>query len=198
MYEYISGILTELTPSYAVIETKDGTGWLINISLNTFSQIEGKKECKLFTHHIQREDSQTLFGFAEKTEREVFKMLLDVSGIGPNTARVILSSMTVEEFQRAVVREDAKMISRVKGIGAKTAQRLVIDLKDKVQKLGISGGSVPAGMLTDGEQREEAVSALVMLGYPKVQAEKGADSALKQNPAMSAEDIIKFVLRNFK
>jgi Holliday junction DNA helicase RuvA len=199
MYEYITGLLTELTPSYTVLETKDGIGWLINISLNTFSKIEGKKECKLFTLHIQREDSQTLFGFAEKQEREVFKMLLDVSGIGPNTARVILSSMSVGELQNAVIQENAKMISRVKGIGAKTAQRLVIDLKDKIQKLGVlENGSVQGTSLSNSVQREEAVSALVMLGYPKPQAEKGADSALKQNPSMSAEEIIKFVLRNVK
>ncbi|MBQ3657297.1 MAG: Holliday junction branch migration protein RuvA [Bacteroidales bacterium] len=199
MYEYITGLLTDLTPSYAVIETKDGVGWLINISLSTFSQIEGKKECKLFVFHIQREDSQTLFGFFDKTEREVFKMLLDVSGIGPNTARVILSSMSVAELQSAISREDSKMISRVKGIGAKTAQRLVIDLKDKIQKIGISDISVSGiQAIGNSEQRDEAVSALIMLGYPKTQAEKGADMALKQNPGMSAEDIIKFALRNVK
>jgi Holliday junction DNA helicase RuvA len=199
MYEYITGLLTDLTPSYAVIETKDGIGWLINISLSTFSEIEGKKECKLFVYHIQREDAQTLFGFFDKTEREVFKMLLDVSGIGPNTARIILSSMSVSELQSAVSREDSKMISRVKGIGAKTAQRLVIDLKDKIQKLGISEITVTgAKSAINSEQREEAISALIMLGYPKAQAEKGADAALKQNPSMSAEDIIKFALRNVK
>ncbi len=126
-------------------------------------------------------------------------MLLDVSGIGPNTARVILSSMSVGELQSAVSREDSKMISRVKGIGAKTAQRLVIDLKDKIQKLGISDISAASAITAvNSQQREEAVSALIMLGYPKAQAEKGADAALKQNPKMSAEDIIKFALRNVK
>ena len=200
MYEYITGLLTDLTPSYAIIETKDGVGWLINISLSTFTQIEGKKECKLFVYHIQREDAQTLFGFFDKTEREVFKMLLDVSGVGPNTARVILSSMSVLELENAVSREDSKMISRVKGIGTKTAQKIVIELKGKIQKIGLSSENVSAEEkpFANSLEREEAVSALVMLGYPKSQAEKGADMALKQNPTMSAEDIIKFALRNVK
>ena len=199
MYEYIKGILAELTPSYAVVETTDGLARLINISLSTFSELEGKKDCKLFLHHIQREDVQQLYGFFDKTERQVFRLLLDVSGIGPNTARVILSTMKPQELQRAVMQEDSKTISRVKGIGAKTAQRVVIDLKDKISKLGeIEISGVQNSPQINSLQREEAVAALIMLGYPKNQAEKGADTALKKNPAMKAEDIIKFALREVK
>lgn len=198
MYDYISGILAELTPSYAVIENGGGIGWLINISLNTFSLIEGKKDCKLYVVHIVREDSQMLYGFSDKSEREIFKMLIDVSGIGPNTARVILSSMSPAELQSAILQEDAKSIARVKGIGAKTAQRLVIDLKDKIKKADLQDSGSVSGLQATGTHREEALAALVMLGYQKAQAEKAVDMALKSSPQMSTEDLIKFALRNVK
>lgn len=198
MYDYISGLLAELTPSYAVVENGGGIGWLINISLNTFSLIEGKKDVKLYVVHIVREDAQQLYGFADKGEREIFRMLIDVSGIGPNTARVILSSMSPSELQAAVLQEDAKLISRVKGIGAKTAQRLVIDLKDKIKKADLMDAGATGGLQATGTHREEALAALVMLGYQKAQAEKAVDMALKQSPQMSTEDLIKFALRNVK
>jgi len=198
MYDYISGILTELTPSYAVVENASGIGWLINISLNTYSAIEKLQNVKLYVHHVVREDAQLLFGFADKSEREIFRMLIDVSGIGPNTARVILSSLSPSELQTAVLQEDSRTISRVKGIGAKTAQRLVIDLKDKIAKAGNVSVSASQGIKATSEQREEALSALVMLGYQKGQAEKAVDAALKENPSMSAENLIKYALRNVK
>jgi Holliday junction DNA helicase RuvA len=198
MYDYISGILTELTPSYAVVENASGIGWLINISLNTYSAIEKLQNVKLYVHHVVREDAQLLFGFADKSEREIFRMLIDVSGIGPNTARVILSSLSPLELQTAVLQEDSRTISRVKGIGAKTAQRLVIDLKDKIAKAGNVSVSASQGIKATSEQREEALSALVMLGYQKGQAEKAVDAALKENPSMSAENLIKYALRNVK
>lgn len=198
MYEYIAGILTELTPSYAVVENASGIGWLINISLNTYSAIEKQHNVKLYVHHVVREDAQLLFGFADKAEREIFRMLIDVSGIGPNTARVILSSLSPSELQTAVLQEDARAISRVKGIGAKTAQRLVIELKDKIAKAGNVAPTVSQGLKTASLQREEALSALVMLGYQKSQAEKAVDAALKENPSMSAENLIKYALRNVK
>lgn len=199
MYEYLSGILAELTPSYAVVENGGGIGWFVNISLNTFSQLEGQQKVKLFVHHVVREDAQLLFGFADKSEREIFRMLIEVSGIGPNTARVILSSMSPAELQAAVLQEDAKTISKVKGIGAKTAQRLVIDLKDKIRKADTSDSlSGITNMQATGTHREEALAALVMLGYQKSQADKAVDMALKQDPRMSTEDLIKFALRNVK
>ncbi|MCQ2253316.1 MAG: Holliday junction branch migration protein RuvA [Bacteroidales bacterium] len=199
MYEYLSGILAELTPSYAVVENGGGIGWFVNISLNTFSQLEGQQKVKLFVHHVVREDAQLLFGFADKSEREIFRMLIEVSGIGPNTARVILSSMSPAELQAAVLQEDAKTISKVKGIGAKTAQRLVIDLKDKIRKADTSDSlSGITNMHATGTHREEALAALVMLGYQKSQADKAIDMALKQDPRMSTEDLIKFALRNVK
>lgn len=198
MYDYISGILTELNPSYAVVENAGGIGWLINISLNTYSAIEKQEKVKLYVHHVVREDAQQLFGFADRQEREVFRMLIDVSGIGPNTARVILSSLSPAELQSAILNEDAKTISRVKGIGAKTAQRVVIDLKDKIGKL--LGDTTPAAQNAKAisPHRDEAIAALVMLGYPKQQAEKAVELALKNEPAMSAENLIKFALRNVK
>ena len=198
MYEYISGLLSELTPSYAVVENAGGIGWLINISLNTYSAIEHQEKVKLYVHHVVREDAQLLFGFADKTEREIFRLLIDVSGIGPNTARVILSSMSPAELQTAILNEDAKMISRVKGIGAKTAQRVVIDLKDKIGKA--LGDAMIATQTAKGisPHRDEAIAALVMLGYQKAQAEKAVELALSKEPSMSAEDLIKFALRNVK
>ena len=198
MYDYIAGILAELNPSYAVVENAGGIGWLVNISLNTYSAIEHQEKVKLYVHHVVREDAQLLFGFVDKGEREIFRMLIDVSGIGPNTARVILSSMSPAELQNAVLNEDAKMISRVKGIGAKTAQRLVIDLKDKIGKAeNIAVNSAQKSSIAS-PHRDEAIAALVMLGYQKAQAEKAVEAALSKEPSMSAEDLIKFALRNVK
>ncbi len=198
MYEYISGLLSELTPSYAVVENAGGIGWLINISLNTYSAIEHQEKVKLYVHHVVREDAQLLFGFADKQEREIFRMLIEVSGIGPNTARVILSSMSPSELQSAIINEDAKLISRVKGIGAKTAQRLVIDLKDKIGKALGDAAVALQNVKAISPHRDEAVAALVMLGYQKAQAEKAVELALSKEPSMSAEDLIKFALRNVK
>ena len=198
MYEYISGLLSELTPSYAVVENAGGIGWLINISLNTYSAIEHQEKVKLYVHHVVREDAQLLFGFADKQEREIFRMLIEVSGIGPNTARVILSSMSPSELQSAILNEDAKLISRVKGIGAKTAQRLVIDLKDKIGKALGDAAVALQNVKSISPHRDEAIAALVMLGYQKQQAEKAVELALSKEPNMSAEDLIKFALRNVK
>lgn len=199
MYEYISGILAELNPSYAVVENAGGIGWLINISLNTYSLIENQEKVKLYVHHVVREDAQLLFGFADKSEREIFRMLIDVSGIGPNTARVILSSMSPAELQAAILQENAKLIGKVKGIGPKTAQRVVIELKDKIAKADVmDSGAGSSGVQATGTHREEALAALVMLGYQKAQADKAIDQALASDPRMSTEDLIKFALRNVK
>ena len=193
MYEYITGKLSELTPSYAVVDN-NGVGFLINITLNTYAALEGKADVKLFIHQVIREDANILFGFADKYEREIFRYLLDVSGVGPNTARVVLSSMSPAELQNAVVSEDAKLIGRVKGIGPKTAQRIVIDLKDKLKKTA-SNVDISA-VSPQNANREEAIAALVMLGYPKAIAEKTVGAILKSNPTLSAEDLIKQALRS--
>ena len=194
MYEYITGKLAELTPSYAVIDN-NGIGWLVNISLNTFSALEGKSDCKVLIHQVIREDANILYGFADAFEREVFRMLIDVSGVGPNTARVVLSSMSPVELQNAVIQEDAKLIGKVKGIGPKTAQRIVIDLKDKIKKSGATVAGVTS-VSPQNMHRDEALAALVMLGYQKAAAEKAVDAALKHNPSLSAEDLIKLALRS--
>ncbi|MCQ2973693.1 MAG: Holliday junction branch migration protein RuvA [Bacteroidales bacterium] len=194
MYEYIIGQLIELTPSYIIVEN-NGIGWYINISLNTYSQLEGQKDCKIYLHQVIREDANILFGFFEKSEREIFRMLIEVSGVGPNTARVILSSMSPQELQEAISREDSKLISKVKGIGPKTAQRIVIDLKDKIAKaeLGDLPNSISLGV---NAYKEEAISALMILGYQKALAEKAIDSALKVNPSLSTEELIKIALKS--
>ena len=193
MYEYIIGKLSDLTPSYAVVDN-NGVGFLINITLNTFSALEGKADVKLFIHQVIREDANILYGFADKYEREIFRSLLDVSGVGPNTARVVLSSMSPAELQNAVVSEDAKLIGRVKGIGPKTAQRIVIDLKDKLKKS--AAGVDIVSVSPQNANREEAIAALVMLGYPKAAAEKVVGAVLKASPSLSAEDLIKQALRS--
>lgn len=199
MYEYISGILSELTPSYAVVENAGGIGWLINISLNTYSAIEKLEKVKLYVYYnVVMNDAPQLYGFATKEEREAFKLLISVSGIGANTARVILSSMTPAELQTAILNEDDKAISRFKGIGAKTALRAVVDLKDKISKVFGNANIATQSAKAISPHREEALAALVMLGYQKAQAEKAVELALKQNPSMSAEDLIKFALRNVK
>ncbi len=198
MYEYIYGILVELNPNYAVIDC-NGVGWLINISLYTFSKLEGSKNAKLYVQPVIREDAQLLYGFFDKNEREIFKLLCSVSGIGPNTARIILSSMNPEELKTAIQSEDVNSVKRIKGIGAKTAQRLVIELKDKMDKIGIDISSSTQGNATKttaNPNREEALAALVMLGYPKNIAEKSLDTAIKTNPAMSTEDLIKYALKH--
>ena len=199
MYEYIAGILAELTPSYAVVENAGGIGWLVNISLNTYSAIEHQEKVKLYVHYnVVMNDAPQLYGFATKEEREVFRLLISVSGIGANTARIILSSMSPSELQSAIINEDAKLISRVKGIGAKTAQRVVIDLKDKIGKALGDSAIALQNVKSISPHRDEAVAALVMLGYQKLQAEKAVELALSKEPSMSAEDLIKFALRNVK
>lgn len=194
MYDYISGKIVDLTPSFVVVDNH-GIGWQINISLNTYAALENQSEVKIYVCQVIRDDAHILFGFAQKQERELFTMLTGVPGIGPNTARMILSSLSAVELQNAVLSEDINTIKRIKGIGLKTAQRLIIDLKDKLKKADFVNES---GLMSNpaGQRREESVSALVMLGFLKPAAEKNVDAALASKPDMSTEDIIKFALRN--
>ena len=191
MYSFISGTVVEKNPTYVVLDNQ-GIGYLINISLNTFTAIGEQQHVKLFVHLAIREDAHTLYGFYTEAERELFLQLITVSGVGCNTARLILSSMTVKEAVDAIATNNIRMIQGVKGIGAKTAQRIVVDLHDKVGKLEAGGEISPAGNNT---LKDEALSALMVLGFNKMSIEKVLDKLLKQMENPSVEDLIKESLR---
>jgi Holliday junction DNA helicase RuvA len=191
MYEYIKGNITELTPAYAVVET-GGIGYFINISLQTYSQIcNHKSDVRLLLHYIVREDAQLLFGFFDDDERNVFRLLLSVNGIGANTARMMLSSITSQEVRMAIEKDDISKLKSVKGIGLKTAQRIVVDLKDKISK-------APAGNIfvsADNLVRSEAISAMITLGFSKNAVEKCIDALLSKEPDLNVESLIKQALK---
>ena len=168
MYEFIKGKIAELNPAYVIVETND-VGYFVNITLNTYSQLNNKQECKIFIHQVVREDANILFGFYEKVEREVFRQLISVSGVGPNTGRMMLSSMTAEEIQSAILHNDVVLLKSIKGIGAKTAQRIILDLKDKLAKLD---KSEEIFISESNRIKVEALSALEILGFSKNSVEK--------------------------
>ena len=174
MIEYIKGELTELSPAMATVEAA-GVGYGLNISLTTFSAIQGKKEVKLYVYESIREDAHVLFGFVSKKEREMFELLITVSGVGPNTARMMLSSMSVAELCNAISRGDERLIKGIKGIGKMTAQRIIVDLRDKIVALGITD-EIPAGGTmaapVNNAVKDEAVSALTMLGFAPAPTQK--------------------------
>jgi Holliday junction DNA helicase RuvA len=192
MYEYIKGIVAEITPTYVVVEA-GGVGYAVNISLQTYSSVGSLKEMQLWIHHIVREDAELLFGFFEKEEREIFRLLIGVSGVGPNTARMILSSLTSGEVRTAIMQDDIRKLQSIKGIGMKTAQRLVVELKDKIVKTvgtaTIAGGASVVGL------HEEALSALVMLGFAKAPADKVLTGLLREKQQISLEELIKAALK---
>lgn len=199
MIEYIKGELTELTPAMAVVECS-GVGYGISISLNTYSAIQGKKTCKLYIYEAIREDAYVLYGFAEKQEREIFLLLISVSGIGGNTARMILSALSPAELVNVISTENANLLKTVKGIGLKTAQRVIVDLKDKIKTMGASaaGGSAVGGMLlqaANAEVQEEAVAALTMLGFAAAPSQKVVLAILKEEPEAPVEKVIKLALK---
>jgi Holliday junction DNA helicase RuvA len=191
MYEYIRGTIAEINPASIVIEVS-GIGYFANISLNTYSKLNGKKEAKLLLHQVVREDAHILFGFSEKSERELFRNLISVNGVGPSTAIVMLSSLNPEELIAAVTTENVVVLKGVKGIGAKTAQRIIIDLKDKLGKLSESG---QISLSADNTIRNEALSALVMLGFVKRDAEKTVTKILQEQPESTVESVIKQALK---
>lgn len=193
MYNYIRGKLDEATPAYAVVDC-GGVGYLLEISVNTYSQIKDLDEVKLLVHEVVREDAHLLMGFYSEAERQMFRLLIGVNGVGAATARIMLSSLTVDELTRAILDQDVKRVQKVKGIGAKTAQRILLELRDKVDPFatGLPAGS--AGAATSGGNAEEALSALVMLGFPKTAAEKVLDKVCGANPGASVEDLIKLTL----
>ena len=190
MYEFIKGIVAELTPTYVVIETGN-IGYAINISLQTYGHIGQQKQVELWLHHIVREDTEQLYGFFEKEERSVFRLLIGVSGVGPNTARMILSSLSSAEVSAAIQQDNVRKLQSIKGIGLKTAQRMVIDLKDKIGRATLS---VTDSIGSFG-QHEEALSALIMLGFSKAPAEKALQTLLRENAAYSTEELIKAALK---
>lgn len=191
MYEYIQGKIKELTPTYVVIET-GGIGYLINVSLNTFSKLQGKSEAQIFLHPVIREDTHLLYGFSDPDEREIFRRLISVSGIGANTARMILSSMKPMEVRQAIVSGNVSLLKSIKGIGAKSAERIIVDLKDKV---GTIEEDIQIVQLVDNTLQKEALSALEILGFSKKQSEKIVAKLLVQNPSLSVEDLIKQALK---
>jgi len=198
MYEYIAGLLVEISPSEAVVEAC-GVGYKLQISLGTFSVLQSLQgqEVKVFTFHQVREDDETLYGFASKDERAVFTALLSVNGVGPGSARMILSAMSTEEVKTAILGDDVNRFKSVKGIGLKTAQRIILELKDKIGKVG-GDGSLLDGILSSSVPgvREEAQSALVLLGFAKPAVEKVITSILKENPSASLEELIKKALKS--
>ena len=191
MYAYISGRIAEITPAYAIVDNH-GVGYFINITLNTFTAIGEQTEVRLYTHLQVLEDAHNLFGFYTVKERDMFELLISVSGVGCNTARLILSSLTVNELSTAIANEDTRTIQAVKGIGGKTAQRLIVDLKDKVKKTEFTEEVVGS---VDNTLKNEALSALVILGFSKNAASKALDKLLKQSPDASVEVLIRDALK---
>lgn len=198
MIEYIKGEIAELGPANAVIDC-NGLGYGINISLNTYTAIQNKKECKLYIYEAIREDAYILYGFADKQERELFLLLISVSGIGGNTARMILSALTPSEIINVISTENATALKSVKGIGLKTAQRIIVDLKDKIKTGSISanaanlqGLNAPVAYV---EVQEEAIAALTMLGFAPAASQKVVVGILKEEPTMPVEQVIKVALK---
>lgn len=191
MYAFISGKVVEKSPTCVVVDN-NGIGFLINITLNTFTAIGEKAEVRLYTHEQILEDAHNLFGFASQKERDLFELLISVSGVGCNTARLILSSLTVNELSNAIANDDVKTIQAVKGIGAKTAQRIVIDLKDKLKK---SDFQTEIFDTPNNTIKAEALSALTILGFSKAAIEKALDKLIKQMPDATVEMLIKEALK---
>ncbi|MDT7832693.1 Holliday junction branch migration protein RuvA [Flavobacteriaceae bacterium S356] len=192
MITQIRGRLVEKNPTYVVVDCS-GVGYLLHISLNTFSSLPEEEAVKLYTHLSIREDAHTLYGFVSKTEREVFKLLISVSGVGPSIARTMLSSMSAEEVQQAIASDNVATIQSVKGIGAKTAQRVIVDLKDKILKtFDIDEVSISES----NTNKDEALSALEVLGFSRKQSEKVVTAILKESPESTVESLIKRALKN--
>ena len=195
MIDYIKGTIAELSPTTAVIDNH-GVGYDFEISLQTYEAFEGKEEVKVYVyHHLrQREDVELYYGFASKDERELFSLIIGVSGIGVNSARMMLSSMSCDELREAILSEDVNRIKSVKGIGLKSAQRMVLELKDKIVK-GEGADNESLFKAANGEAVEEATRALTMLGFSRPNINKAIQSILKNNPSAKVEDIIKAALK---
>ncbi len=194
MLDYIKGEITELTPAFVVLDV-NGLGYLVNISLPTYTSLNGTKEAKLFVYEVIREDAHILYGFMNRAERQLFLLLISVSGIGSNTARMIMSSYSPEEIQNMIATENVTALNAIKGIGTKTAQRIIVDLKDKILKIvGFSGESV-LSIQPNSELKNEAVAALVMLGFNAALSQKSVDQIIKKEPNLRVEQLIKLALK---
>jgi len=192
MIDYIKGTISQITPTFLTIETA-GVGYLINISLNTFTRLEGKTEFRILVHEVIREDTHQLFGFADKEERDIFRLLISVTGVGASTARMMLSSLTPSEVEKAVIGSDVNTLKSVKGIGLKTAERIIVDLRDKIGK---QPGTGEIFALADNTKREEALSALVMLGFARGVVLKALDKIVREDRNLTVEEMIKKALKN--
>lgn len=193
MIDYIKGSIEELSPTEMTLEN-NGIGYKILISLQTYERLNGIKEAKVYIHHYLREDEELYYGFATKDERELYRLLIGVSGIGAATARMMLSSLSCDEIRNAIIAEDINKIKSIKGIGLKSAQRLILELKDKV----VSGGGTDNSVLfnqTTNSSTEEATTALVLLGFTKANVTKAINAVLKEKPNASLEEIIKLALK---
>lgn len=201
MIEYVKGELADLSPAYAVVDT-GGVGYGLNITLNTYSAVQGKKEVRLHVFESIREDAYALYGFATREEREMFLLLISVSGVGANTARMILSEMTPAELCNVISSGNEKILKTVKGIGLRTAQRIIVDLKDKIVSLGIAGDAVPSpdshDAQIDKEVKDEAVGALTMLGFAPAPSAKAVVSILKEQPSLPVEQVVKLALKQIR
>lgn len=201
MIEYVKGELADVTPAYAVVDAH-GVGYGMNISLNTYTAIQGKKEARLWVYEAIREDAYVLFGFATKQERDMFLLLITVSGVGANTARMILSEMTVSEICNVISSGNERVLKSVKGIGLRTAQRIIVDLKDKIISTGVAQElSSNAGhdtAMVNNSVKDEAVGALTMLGFSPAPSAKVVVAILKQQPDLPVEQVVKLALKQIK
>jgi Holliday junction DNA helicase RuvA len=191
MIDYITGTITELNPAFVIVEN-NGIGYSLNISLNTYAALDKATRCKILVHEAIREDAHLLYGFAEAEERDLFRLLITVSGVGANTARIMLSSLKPADLREAITDANVNTLKSVKGIGLKTAQRIIVDLKDKVGKHAGSGEIIA---FSDNTAREESLSALVMLGFARSSAVKVIDNLLKENRTLPVEEIVRKALK---
>lgn len=194
MIEYLRGEIAELTPTRLVMDCS-GIGYEIHISLHTYSTLNGQPSTKIFIQEIIREDAHLLFGFSSKNERELFLLLTSVSGVGPNTARMILSSLSPDELVQVIASANESALTAVKGIGLKTAQRIIVDLKNKVKIADNAVDNITGSTISNSSILEEAVAALIMLGFPKAASQKVVSSIMKSSPALTVEQVIKDALR---
>jgi holliday junction DNA helicase RuvA len=191
MLEFIKGEISELTPTYVILDL-NGLGYYVNISLISFTQLQGVSNCKLYVHQVIREDAHLLFGFTSIDERGIFRQLISVSGIGANTARMILSSLSPDEVRNAIASGNVDLLKSIKGIGIKSAQRIIVDLKDKI---GISAEFPQIFKTANNTMKKEALSALEILGFSRKNSEKAIDKLLASNSSMTVEDLIKQALK---
>lgn len=191
MYDYIKGEIKEISPTHIILDN-NGIGYFINISINTYSKFSGKESGIILIHELIREDTHQLYGFFDKKERDLFLLLISVSGVGSNTARVMLSSLSPDEIKNAILQNNVNLLKSIKGIGAKSAERIIIDLRDKVGKIE-DGDQIIVSL--DNTIKQEALSALVMLGFPKAKVDKFLNAILKENNDLTVENLIKEALK---